>query len=62
MPRRRRHVKPLIPGLRWLVLLLLLLGLIFGVYGLLAKVTRFERAPGASAFNPALQARALVPS
>ena len=62
MPRRRRNVKPLIPGLRWLLLLLLLLGLILGLYGLLAHGTRFERRPDAEAMNPTLQDGTAVPS
>jgi hypothetical protein len=43
--RRRRRSKPLIPGLRWLILLLVLLGATFGVFGALSHWTIIERAP-----------------
>lgn len=41
---RRRHSKPLIPGLRWLLLLMLLLAATLGVFGVLSHWTAFERA------------------
>lgn len=41
--RRRRHTKPLIPGLRWLLLLIFLLAITFGLFGVLSLWTGFER-------------------
>jgi hypothetical protein len=45
MSRRRRHrlTKPIIPGLRWLLLTVLLLSLTFGIYGALSYWSRFDR-------------------
>jgi predicted outer membrane lipoprotein len=47
--RRRRPSKPIIPGLRWLLLLLLLLACTFGIYGALSHWTILERTPPAPA-------------
>jgi hypothetical protein len=45
MPRRRRSQKPLIPGLGWMLLLFLAVAAWLGVFGALARWTRFERVP-----------------
>lgn len=45
MSRRRRLNPPWIPGLWWLLTILLLIGSIFGFYYGLAKSTHFERLP-----------------
>lgn len=50
--RRRRPSKPLIPGLRWLILLFLLLAVTFGLYGLLAHWTKIERVTTEEAAAP----------
>jgi len=43
MSRRRTLPRPIIPGLGWLLLLLLLLGLLLGTFGLLSQWTNYER-------------------
>lgn len=45
MSRRRRLNPPWIPGLWWLLTLLLLLASVFLFYSALAKGTHFERVP-----------------
>jgi hypothetical protein len=42
--RLRRRVKPLLPGLGWLLLFALLLGLLLGVPGLLSRLSLTQRA------------------
>jgi len=43
MSRRRTPQKPLFPGFGWLLLILFLLGLLFGTFGLLSQWTTFQR-------------------
>lgn len=43
MSRRRTPLKPILPGFGWLLVFLLLLGLLFGSYGLLSHWTIYER-------------------
>lgn len=48
MPRRRSSDKPILPGFGWWLIVLFLLALLFGSFGMLARWTSFQRiAPAA---------------
>lgn len=52
MSRRRTPPKPILPGFGWLFFFLLLLGLLFGSYGLLSQWTHYERVSPLNTKSP----------